>query len=41
VGSGVRDESGVVITSATLKGITSRRLGKFAFTAVPGKPTVS
>lgn len=41
VGSGIRDESGAVITSATLKGITSRRLGKFAFVGVPGKPVVS
>lgn len=41
VGSGIRDESGAVITSATLKGITSRRLGKFAYVGVPGKPVVS
>lgn len=35
---GVRDESGNSFSSATIKGITSRRLGKFAAVAVPPAP---
>lgn len=35
---GVVDESGNGLTGAIVKGITSRRLGKFAYTAVPSGP---
>jgi hypothetical protein len=37
---GVRDESGNSFASATIKGITARRLGKFAAVAVPPAPAV-
>jgi hypothetical protein len=39
--AGIRDESGSLISSTSLKGITSRRLGKLAFLSVPGKPVVT
>jgi hypothetical protein len=34
----LRDESGNELTSVTLKGITSRRVGKLAYTGVPPAP---
>lgn len=36
----VCDESGNPFTGAIVKGITSRRLGKFAYTAVPSGPAL-
>lgn len=37
----IRDESGNTVSSYTQKGVTSRRLGKWAYTSVPTKPVVS